>query len=77
MLQVVSGIAEIEIDPCPLHAAPQAATAAEAEDASEPVDDLQTHCALSGERFEQYWEERYQEWRYRGAKRLSAEEAAR
>lgn len=43
---------------------------------STPVDDAQTHCALSGERFEQFWDEEHQEWRYRGAKRLDAEEAA-
>lgn len=42
-----------------------------------PVDDAQTHCALSGERFQQFWDEEHQEWRYRDAKRLDAEEAAR
>lgn len=38
---------------------------------------VQTHCALSGEQFEQFWDEEHQEWRYRGAKALDAEEAAR
>lgn len=38
---------------------------------------VQTHCALSGEPFEQFWDEAHQEWRYRGAKALGAEEAAR
>ena len=38
---------------------------------------LQTHCALSGEQFEQFWDEEHQEWRYRDAKALDAEEAAR
>ena len=37
----------------------------------------QTCCALSGEAFEQFWDEGHQEWRYRGAKALDAEEAAR
>eukprot|EP00887_Chlorella_sp_A99_P007891 scaffold20.g7891.t1 len=47
-----------------------------APECSTPVDDAQTHCALSGERFEQFWDEDHQEWRYRGARRLDAEEAA-
>ena len=38
---------------------------------------LQLHCALSGEQFEQFWDEEHQEWRYRNAKRLGAEEAQR
>lgn len=38
---------------------------------------LQTHCALSGEQFEQFWDEEHQEWRYRDARALGAEEAAR
>lgn len=42
-----------------------------------PVDESQTHCALSGERFQQSWEEQHQEWRYKDAKRLDADEAAR
>ena len=41
-----------------------------------PADDEQPCCALSGERFEQYWAEEHQEWRYRDAKRLDADEAA-
>jgi pre-mRNA cleavage complex 2 protein Pcf11 len=45
--------------------------------ASVTADEDQTHCALSGEKFEQYWDENYQEWRYKGAKRLAGEEAAR
>lgn len=40
------------------------------------ADDEQTRCALSGERFEQFWDEDRQEWRYRDARRLDAEEAA-
>ncbi|KAI3437904.1 hypothetical protein D9Q98_000349 [Chlorella vulgaris] len=43
---------------------------------SVPVDDSQTHCALSGEQFEQFWDEEHQEWRYRDAKMLDSEEAA-
>lgn len=42
-----------------------------------PLPCLQTHCALSGEAFEQFWDEAHQEWRYRGARALGAEEAAR
>ena len=40
------------------------------------ADDEQTHCALSGEKFDQFWDEDHQEWRYRDAKKLTAEEAA-
>lgn len=62
-------------------AATQDAAAAAAlpppEQCTVPVDDAQTHCALSGERFQQFWDEEHQEWRYRDAKRLDAEEAAR
>ncbi|PRW57523.1 ENTH VHS [Chlorella sorokiniana] len=53
-----------------------AAAALEQQSHSVPVDDFQTHCALSGEPFEQFWDEAHQEWRYRGAKALGAEEAA-
>ncbi|KAI7842625.1 hypothetical protein COHA_003729 [Chlorella ohadii] len=53
-----------------------AAAALEQQNHSVPVDDSQTHCALSGEPFEQFWDEAHQEWRYRGAKALGAEEAA-
>lgn len=53
-----------------------AAAAAEQQNHSVPVDDSQTHCALSGEAFEQFWDEAHQEWRYRGARALGAEEAA-
>jgi len=48
-----------------------------AEPPSVPADDEQTHCALSGEPFEQFWDEGHQEWRYRDAVKLTAEEAAR
>ena len=41
------------------------------------ADDEQTHCALSGEKFDQFWDEDHQEWRYRDAKKLTADEAAR
>src|SRR5687768_15550036 len=39
--------------------------AAPTERASVPADDEQTHCALSGERFELFWDEGHQEWRFR------------
>ena len=61
-----------------------AATAAAAAAAASPeqrfsvvADEEQTHCALSGERFDQFWDEDHQEWRYRDARRLADEEAAR
>lgn len=47
----------------------------ETKQVSVPADDEQTHCALSGERFEEYWDEQLQEWRYDGAVRLEAEQA--
>lgn len=31
---------------------------------SVPVDENQTECAVSGEKFEKYWDEKEQEWRY-------------
>ncbi|CAL8463693.1 g3227 [Coccomyxa elongata] len=44
---------------------------------SVPVDDAQPTCALSGERFETFWDDASEEWRYRDAVRLDAEQAAR
>ncbi|KAK9917508.1 hypothetical protein WJX75_005138 [Coccomyxa subellipsoidea] len=44
---------------------------------SVPVDDAQPNCALSGERFETFWDDASEEWRYRDAMRLDAEQAAR
>ena len=41
-----------------------------------PVDDTQTQCALSGEKFEQIWDSATQEWRYKGVRRLEEEEAS-
>ena len=45
------------------------------EECSVPVDDAQMHCALSGERFEQFWDDKHQEWRYWNAVRLDSEQA--
>jgi pre-mRNA cleavage complex 2 protein Pcf11 len=45
--------------------------------ASVAADEEQTFCALSGEKFDLYWDEDHQEWRYRDAKRLNADEAGR
>ena len=42
---------------------------------SVPADDEQTHCALSGERFEEFWDEQLQEWRYDGVVKLDATKA--
>lgn len=47
------------------------------EPSSEPADELQLSCGLSGEKFESYWDEELEQWRYRDAKRVTGEEAAR
>ncbi|KAL0047616.1 hypothetical protein WJX82_007810 [Trebouxia sp. C0006] len=49
----------------------------EKEAASVPVDDSQPKCALSGEKFEKFWHDQYQEWRYKNAVQVGAEDAAR
>ncbi|KAK9836295.1 hypothetical protein WJX81_002795 [Elliptochloris bilobata] len=53
------------------------AEAARAPEPSVPVDDEQPACALSGERFETFWDDLEGQWRYRGVVRLDAEQAAR
>ena len=56
----------------------QAENAKEAEEeVSVPADESQPNCALSGEKFEMLWDEENQQWRYKGAKALDAEEAER
>ena len=55
----------------------QGKAAVEKEAMSVPVDDAQPACALSGERFETFWDDASEEWRYRDAVRLDAEQAAR
>lgn len=53
-------------------------TANEAESLpSEPADDQQPTCGLSGERFETFWDDELEQWRYKGAKRLTGDEAER
>lgn len=42
-----------------------------------PADDAQPACALSGERFDTFWDDAREEWRYRDAVSLTAEQAAR
>jgi len=42
-----------------------------------PADDAQPECALSGERFEVCWDDADGQWRFRGAVRLDADQAAR
>ena len=42
-----------------------------------PADDSQPVCALSGERFDTFWDDAREEWRYRDAESLTAEQAAR
>lgn len=58
------------------HVAVQGKPMAKQEDMSVPVDDAQPTCALSGERFETFWDDASEEWRYRDAVRLDAEQAA-
>lgn len=42
-----------------------------------PADNSQPACALSGERFETFWDDAHEEWRFRDAVRLTPEQAAR
>ena len=49
----------------------------EQQEVSIPADDSQPVCALSGERFDTFWDDAAEEWRFRGALRLTAEQAAR
>ena len=37
---------------------------------SVPVDESQTECAISGEKFERFWDETNQEWRYADTTRV-------
>lgn len=53
------------------------AEAARAPEPSVPADDEQPACALSGERFDTFWDDAEGQWRFRGAVRLDAEQAAR
>ena len=42
-----------------------------------PADPSQPICALSGERFDSFWDDASNGWRYKGATALDAEQAAR
>ena len=44
---------------------------------SEPADESQPSCAISGERFASFWHEASESWHYDDAKRLFGAEAAR
>lgn len=44
---------------------------------SVPVDEHQTECAISGEKFEKYWDEKEQEWRYLDVLKVTPAMAAR
>lgn len=44
---------------------------------SVPVDESQTECAVSGEKFERFWDDELQEWRYLDAMRVSGSLAKR
>ena len=43
------------------------------QEVSERADESQKHCALSGEKFETYWDDEREEWRFRDAVRLESE----
>ena len=61
-----------------MSAAPlQSKASAEQQEVSVPADDSQPVCALSGERFDTFWDDAREEWRYRDAISLTAEQAAR
>ena len=47
------------------------------QEVSIPADTSQPVCALSGERFDTFWDDAHEEWRFRDAVRLTAEQAAR
>lgn len=47
------------------------------QEVSVPADTAQPVCALSGERFDTFWDDAHEEWRFRDAVRLTAEQAAR
>ena len=49
----------------------------EEEEVSVPADPDQTHCALSGEKFDSFWDDSRNEWRYQGTVALTAEQASR
>ena len=55
----------------------QSKASVEHEEVSVPADDSQPVCALSGERFDTFWDDAREEWRYRDAVSLTAEQAAR
>ena len=42
-----------------------------------PADPEQPTCALSGEKFDSFWDDARNEWRYQGAVALTAEQAQR
>lgn len=44
---------------------------------SVPVDESQTECALSGEKFEKFWDDQLQEWRYLDAMQVTGSLAKR
>lgn len=44
---------------------------------SVPVDESQTHCAISGEKFEKFWDDAAQEWRYADTIRVTEKMAPR
>lgn len=44
-----------------------------ADDISEKADESQRHCALSGEKFEAYWDDEREEWRFKNAVRLQSD----
>ena len=55
----------------------QGKDAAEVPSYSEPADESQPACAISGERFASFWHEASESWHFDDARRLFGEEAAR
>ena len=51
--------------------------ASETEITSAPADPDQPTCALSGERFDSFWDDATNEWRFQGAVALTEDQAAR
>jgi hypothetical protein len=41
------------------------------------ADESQTHCPISGEKFEIYWDDKLEEWRYKSAVKVDASQARR
>mmetsp|Transcript_38551 Transcript_38551/g.109017 ORF Transcript_38551/g.109017 Transcript_38551/m.109017 type:complete len:276 (+) Transcript_38551:260-1087(+) len=72
---VAGGAAQSDAAPSVFFNQEEAQESAVQQSFSVPADETQTNCAISGEKFEEYFDEVKQEWRYRDAKRLTGAEA--